>query len=135
MKIYIKFKILNILKYLGIFDIMQNFVFEKENDDIELSNKIIEERNLEIKSIYEEMQEINRLFKVINDHIFAQGEGIDNIGSNIESAEDNCRAGLNSIKEAEKEQSSNNKLYMYIGLGIGGAATIGAAIIGSVFLL
>lgn len=86
-------------------------------DEIVLNEAIIEEREQGIKEIQQQIGEVNDIFKDLAVLVHEQGAMIDDISSNIESAQATTTQGTSELKKAAKIQrsiSSNNCLLVVI---------------------
>ncbi|XP_023347674.1 syntaxin-16 [Eurytemora carolleeae] len=82
----------------------QDFIQFEEN------NKFLRKREAEITHIVESIQDLNTVFKELAQMVSEQGEIVDRIDYNIESAGFKVEQGLKQLQKAEKYQSKNRKM-------------------------
>jgi len=89
-------------------DERQRQKFARLDADREYQDKLIQERDKEIRIIQTQMIELNDIFKSLAQLVEEQGEMVDNIQSNISSANINVQIGTLELKEADKIQEGTN---------------------------
>eukprot|EP01125_Pyxidicula_operculata_P006436 TRINITY_DN2229_c0_g1_i1.p1 TRINITY_DN2229_c0_g1~~TRINITY_DN2229_c0_g1_i1.p1 ORF type:complete len:249 (-),score=51.02 TRINITY_DN2229_c0_g1_i1:35-781(-) len=85
-------------------------------DDVEMSDSIIYEREQEIKHIAGQMVEVNEIFKDLARIVEDQSLMVDHIQSNISSANANVKAGTSELQDASKYQSSSRKKLCFLAI-------------------
>jgi len=84
--------------------------------DREFQDGLIHDRDQEIRAIQAQMMEINEIFKNVATLVDEQGELVDDIRSNITSANSNVVIAVHEVGEAEKLQEGvRNKLLWLAG--------------------
>jgi len=84
--------------------------------DREFQDALIHDRDQEIRAIQGQMSEINEIFKNVATLVDEQGELVDDIRSNISSANSNVVVAVHEVQEAEKLQEGvRNKLLWLAG--------------------
>jgi len=74
-------------------------------DQLAAVNAMIKERDDEIRGIYADIKDVNKLMQEISTAIDRQGRIVDNIEGNIIDTRQNVNAGLRSVEKAEAEQN------------------------------
>eukprot|EP00088_Acartia_fossae_P013903 TRINITY_DN17367_c0_g2_i1.p1 TRINITY_DN17367_c0_g2~~TRINITY_DN17367_c0_g2_i1.p1 ORF type:complete len:102 (-),score=17.23 TRINITY_DN17367_c0_g2_i1:282-587(-) len=74
------------------------------------NNKYLRKREEEIGHIVESIQDLNTIFRDLAQMVSEQGEVVDRIDYNIESASIKVESGLKELQKAEKYQSKNRKM-------------------------
>jgi len=77
---------------------------------MEENTKAIRQREKEINSIVESIQDLNTIFKDLASMVTEQGEVVDRIDYNIENTSIKVEHGLEELKKASKYQKSNRKM-------------------------
>eukprot|EP00744_Colponema_vietnamica_P010945 GILI01015406.1.p1 GENE.GILI01015406.1~~GILI01015406.1.p1 ORF type:complete len:188 (+),score=46.59 GILI01015406.1:230-793(+) len=65
------------------------------------------DRSKEVKEILDNVQDINEIFTHINELVGEQGEKLDTVAVNVESAEEKTRKGVENLREAAKHHRRN----------------------------
>ncbi|KYQ88523.1 putative syntaxin 7 [Tieghemostelium lacteum] len=82
--------------------------YDLEQDD-EIYNKIIEERNKQTKELLTDIQELNAAVKDISMLVGEQGQMLEQANDNIETADDNVIAATDDLGHAMEYKSSYRK--------------------------
>lgn len=89
----------------------------KELRDAEdADNRIIMERNAEIKEVERDLEELAGVFKEMNTIVGEQGEMLNTAETQTASSAAQVEAGTQELKKADEYQQSARKKYLIIGL-------------------
>lgn len=100
-------------------------------DESRFQNMLIEERDMEIRQLLKQQQEINLIFKDMATLVEDQSEMVDNIRSNITSSTKDVNKATKFLNEAEKEQKTGLKLAL--GILVATITTVSAATLAIIF--
>lgn len=95
----------------------------------EVDNRIISERNAEIKEVERDLEELAGVFKEMNTIVGEQGEMLDTVETQTASSAAQVEAGTQELKKADEYQQSARKKYLIIGLIVCAILTVIAIII------
>ena len=98
---------------------MKSFLYE------EIDNKILEERNLEIKNLESDIQDIAEIMSDLSLLIFEQGDSLETCVKNIENTEIHVNESIKSLENVEIYVNNRRKILRSFGIIVGGA-TAGA---------
>jgi len=73
-------------------------------DELEINDKIIEERESAISSLCEDVHDLNDMFKDLALLVEEQGEGVNLIADNICNSETNTSKANTELEKAERHQ-------------------------------
>tara|TARA_Y100000389_G_C17467636_1_gene527056 strand:- start:3552 stop:3875 length:324 start_codon:yes stop_codon:yes gene_type:complete len=76
-------------------------------DELEINDRIIEERELAISTLCEDVHDLNDMFKDLALMVEEQGEGVNLIADNISSSETNTSKVNKELEKAETHQRKN----------------------------
>jgi len=88
------------------------------DDDLDMQDDIIRDRNRHIKTIHGQMVQVNEIFQDIARLVQDQSETIDSIQTNIVTASDHVDSGVKEIKDADKSQQSSRKKLCFLAIFI-----------------
>ena len=112
---------------------------EFENDE-DIDVKIIKEKNLEIKSLEEDLNIISQIFQDLSEMVEIQGEKIDYSEKNIENTEKNVEVSVNSLENSLNYSIKYKNFLRDIGI-IGGGLSLNSLgfllgpVVGSITLI
>lgn len=95
--------------------------YQKNDQDVDYQNMIIEERDQEMRQILQQQNDINQIFKDLATLVEDQGEMVDDIRSNITSSKVDVKKGGKHLEEAEESQKTG----IQIALGVLAAVVTG----------
>ena len=99
--------------------------FFDNNDDKHIEYKILEERNLEIKNLEKDIEDISEIMSDLSLLIFDQGESLEICVKNVENTEISVNESVKSLENVEIYVNNRRKILRNFGIIIGGA-TVGA---------
>lgn len=97
----------------------------------DFQNMLIEERDMEMRQLLKQQQEINLIFKDMATLVEDQGEMVDDIRSNITSSTKEVDKATKFLNEAEKEQKTG--LNLALGILVATMTTVSAATLAIIF--
>eukprot|EP01129_Flabellula_baltica_P005518 TRINITY_DN2008_c0_g1_i1.p1 TRINITY_DN2008_c0_g1~~TRINITY_DN2008_c0_g1_i1.p1 ORF type:complete len:142 (-),score=31.56 TRINITY_DN2008_c0_g1_i1:22-447(-) len=104
-------------------------VDQKLEEEVRIQDALIQERDIEIRKIQSQMQELNEIFKDLATIVLEQGEMVDNIGLNIRSAGKNITKGNKNLDDALRSSTSFKKKMCYVAILITILAGLGVIVV------
>lgn len=100
-----------------------------------IEDEMIEERDRELKKVYEDFKTVNDVMKSAASLIYQQGEYVDNIATNITYAKNNTERAVSDLRKADAEDSKSiTDTIKWVGIGGGVTTVIGAAVAAIILL-
>ncbi|CAB3226146.1 unnamed protein product [Arctia plantaginis] len=78
----------------------------------------LEERERDIRSLENDIMDVNQIFKELGTMIYTQGEVVDSIESSVEHATQNVEAGTTQLREAANYKNKLRKKKVYLLLAL-----------------
>lgn len=88
---------------------------QQQHIAVDIYEEIMHERSQEISEIADNIQTINEIFQHIKEMVDEQGEQLEAVETNVESAADRARAGREQLEKARAEQRSAHMKYIVAG--------------------
>lgn len=108
---------------------------EQENIYSDVEEKIIRERNLEIRQIERDIEDLAEIQKDLSFYVFEQGEQINLCAENVNIVEKNTEEALSNLEKAEEHVNRGRQLLRDIVIvsssaGLGSLGFLGGPFIG-----
>jgi len=116
MNIVEKFLIRIKTNYQHSYEIPETKIDKIFNEQLQMLNTNVDEREIEINKICNDIREINIIFKRLHSIVIEQGSILDNIERNLDDAVYNVKSGNDNLISADNYQKKNLSTKVAIGL-------------------
>jgi len=95
----------------GLIEAARQQAYSQLSNDVEAQHAMIQHRDQAIRSLQRDMSEVHDMFKDLADLVSGQGDFVDDIASNVQSASDDVGVAVSEVNKAhEYQKKSRSKL-------------------------